>query len=242
MIDRIAGGARPRESTLKRYDIQPQEVDAAREAVGLPPLFSDNTYQSTAVLQNINEVTQREINEVAKQKRLIVELEQNQDRLRELQIDAERENQGRVVRVPAAQLYNIFVMQKYLRANDDRKASEKTRTLAYGPQPTAKKQNVRSGQLYALFKKYYETTGITDQSWENDISGAIKNMPELIEPRVAQGRGRDAFAAVSRHTTAHVECGHGIYPQGRSLAKQFQTEYAILSKSNSNTSSRVKRT
>ena len=77
VIDRIAGGARPRESTLKRYDIQSQEVDAAREAVGLPPLFSDNTYQSTAVLQKINEVTQREINEVAKQKRLIVELEQN---------------------------------------------------------------------------------------------------------------------------------------------------------------------
>ena len=99
VIDRIASGVIPRESTLRRYDIQPQEVDAARVAVGLPSLFTDNTFQSTAVLQNINEATQREINEVAKQKRLIVELEQNQDRLRELQIDAERENEGRVVRL-----------------------------------------------------------------------------------------------------------------------------------------------
>ena len=230
VIDRIAGGARPRESTLKRYDIQPQEVDAAREAVGLPPLFSDNTYQSTAVLQNINEVTQREINEVAKQKRLIVELEQNQDRLRELQIDAERENQGRVVRVPAAQLYNIFVMQKYLRANDDRKASEKTRTLAYGPQPTAKKQNVRSGQLYALFKKYYENKGITDQSWENDISGAIKDMPELIEAAgQRKGRGSGPLSPPSLVTPLRMlSVAMELYPQGRSLAKQFQTEYAIL--------------
>ena len=229
VIDRIASGVIPRESTLRRYDIQPQEVDAARVAVGLPSLFTDNTFQSTAVLQNINEATQREINEVAKQKRLIVELEQNQDRLRELQIDAERENEGRVVRVPAAQLYNIFVIQKYLRANDDRKVSEKTKTLAYGPQPTAKRQNVRSGQLYSLFKKYYENKGITDQSWENDISSAIKDMTGLIEAAGQRKKGSAPLSPPSLVTPLRMlSVAMSLYPQGRSLAKQFPTEYAVL--------------
>ena len=107
IMGRIGEGAVPRQSTLEKYNILPAEVDAARAAVSLDPLYEDNNYQSTTVLENINEATRREIDEVAKQKRLIVELEQNQDKLRELQIGAEQENQGRIVRVPAAQLYNI---------------------------------------------------------------------------------------------------------------------------------------
>ena len=118
-MGRIGEGARPRQSTLEKYNILPAEVDAARMAVGLDPLYEDNNYQSTTTLQNINEATQREIDEVAKQQRLIVELEQNQDKLRELQIDAERENEGRIVRVPAAQLYNIHVIKQFLWKNDD---------------------------------------------------------------------------------------------------------------------------
>ena len=114
VMGRIGEGAVPRQSTLEKYNILPAEVDAGRAAVGLDPLYEDNNYQSTTVLENINEATRREISEVAKQQRLIVELEQNQDKLRELQIGAEQENEGRVVRVPAAQLYNIFVhLQKY---------------------------------------------------------------------------------------------------------------------------------
>ena len=99
-MGRIGEGARPRQSTLQKYNILPAEVDAARMVVGLDPLYEDNNYQSTTTLQNINEATQREIDEVAKQQRLIVELEQNQDKLRELQLDAERENEGRIVRIP----------------------------------------------------------------------------------------------------------------------------------------------
>ena len=91
VMGQIGEGVRPRESTLKKYNILPAEVDAAREAVGLPPLYEDNNYQSTTVLQNINRATKREIDEVARQQRLIIELEQNQDKLRELQLDAERE-------------------------------------------------------------------------------------------------------------------------------------------------------
>jgi hypothetical protein len=95
-MGRIGEGARPRQSTLEKYNILPAEVDAARMAVGLDPLYEDNNYQSTTTLQNINEATRREIDEVAKQQRLIVELEQNQDKLRELQLDAEREKQSDV--------------------------------------------------------------------------------------------------------------------------------------------------
>ena len=110
-MGRIGEGARPRQSTLEKYNILPAEVDAGRLAVNLPPLYEDNNFHSTTTLQNINEATRREIDEVARQQRLIVELEQNQDKLRELQIDAERENEGRIVRVPAAQLYNIHVIK-----------------------------------------------------------------------------------------------------------------------------------
>ena len=81
IMGRIGEGARPRQSTLQKYNILPAEVDAARMVVGLDPLYEDNNYQSTTTLQNINEATQREIDEVAKQQRLIVELEQNQDKL-----------------------------------------------------------------------------------------------------------------------------------------------------------------
>ena len=100
-------GSRPRRATLQRYNILPAEVDAAREAVGLDALYEDNNYQSTTVLQNINRATQKEIDEVARQQRLIVELEEDQEKLRELQLDAEEENAGRVMRVPAARLYNV---------------------------------------------------------------------------------------------------------------------------------------
>ena len=144
-MGRIGEGARPRQSTLQKYNILPAEVDAARMAVGLDPLYEDNNYQSTTTLQNINEATQREIDEVAKQQRLIVELEQNQDRLRELQLDAERENEGRIVRIPAAQLYNIHVIKQFLWKNDDRKRSEKTKAVAYGPKPVPGKENATSG-------------------------------------------------------------------------------------------------
>lgn len=68
---------------MEKYNILPAEVDAGRLAVGLPPLYEDNNFHSTTTLQNINEATRREIDEVAKQQRLIVELEQNQDKLRE---------------------------------------------------------------------------------------------------------------------------------------------------------------
>ena len=95
-MGRIGEGARPRQSTLEKYNILPAEVDAGRLAVGLPPLYEDNNFHSTTTLQNINEATRREIDEVAKQQRLIVELEQNQDKLRELQLDAEREKQSDV--------------------------------------------------------------------------------------------------------------------------------------------------
>jgi hypothetical protein len=82
-MGRIGEGARPRQSTLEKYNILPAEVDAGRLVVGLPPLYEDNNFHSTTTLQNINEATRREIDEVAKQQRLIVELEQNQDKLRE---------------------------------------------------------------------------------------------------------------------------------------------------------------
>ena len=74
IMGRIGEGARPRQSTLQKYNILPAEVDAARAAVSLPPLYKDNNYQSTTTLQNTNEATQREIDEVAKQQRLIVDV------------------------------------------------------------------------------------------------------------------------------------------------------------------------
>ena len=73
-MGRIGEGARPRQPTLQKYNILPAEVDAARAAVSLPPLYKDNNYQSTTTLQNTNEATQREIDEVAKQQRLIVDV------------------------------------------------------------------------------------------------------------------------------------------------------------------------
>ena len=73
-MGRIGEGARPRQSTLEKYNILPAEVDAARMAVGLDPLYEDNNFHSTTTLQNINEATRREIDEVAKQQRLIAHL------------------------------------------------------------------------------------------------------------------------------------------------------------------------
>ena len=58
----------------QKYNILPAEVDAARAAVSLSPLYKDNNFQSTTTLQNTNEATQREIDEVAKQQRLIVDV------------------------------------------------------------------------------------------------------------------------------------------------------------------------
>ena len=68
IMGRIGEGARPRQSTLQKYNILPAEVDAARAAVSLPPLYEDNNYQSTTTLQNINEATRREIDEVKSQR------------------------------------------------------------------------------------------------------------------------------------------------------------------------------
>ena len=174
-MGRIGEGAVPRQSTLEKYNILPAEVDAARAAVGLDPLYEDNNYQSTTVLENINEATRREISEVARQQRLIVELEQNQDKLRELQIGAEQENEGRIVRVPAAKLYNVHVVKQYLWKNDDRKRSEKTKAVAYGPKPTPEKQNARAGQLYQTFW------------WVSNIKS---NSPGPVWPQTFQSHSR----------------------------------------------------
>ena len=61
IMGRIGEGARPRQSTLEKYNILPAEVDAGRLAVGLPPLYEDNNFHSTTTLQNINEATTRTI-------------------------------------------------------------------------------------------------------------------------------------------------------------------------------------
>ncbi len=53
-MGRIGEGAVPRQSTLQKYNILPAEVDAARMAVDLDPLYEDNNYQSTTTLQNID--------------------------------------------------------------------------------------------------------------------------------------------------------------------------------------------
>ena len=231
IMGRIGEGARPRQSTLEKYNILPAEVDAARMAVGLDPLYEDNNYQSTTTLQNINEATRREIDEVAKQQRLIVELEQNQDKLRELQIDAERENENRIVRIPAAQLYNIHSIKQYLWKNDDRKKSKKTKALAYGPEPTPQKQNARAGQLYQTFRKYFEGKGVKDFSWENNIEPALRDMLGLIEAASERktGTSNKALSPASLVTPLRMlSVMMDLYPTGRSLAKQLPTEYAIL--------------
>ena len=231
VMSRIGEGARPRRATLEKYNILPAEVDAAREAVNLPPLYEDNNYQSTTTLQNINEATRREIDEVAKQQRLIVELEQDQERLRELQIDAQRENEGRIVRIPAAQLYNIHVIKQYLWKNDDRKKSKKTKALAYGPEPTPQKQNARAGQLYQTFRKYFEAKGKKDFSWEGNIEPALRDMLGLIDAASERKTGASnkklspaSLVTPLRMLSVMME----LYPTGRSLAKQLPTEYAIL--------------
>ena len=231
VMGQIGEGVRPRESTLKKYNILPAEVDAAREAVGLPPLYEDNNYQSTTTLQNINRATKREIDEVAKQQRLIIELEQNQDKLRELQIDAERENEGRIVRIPAAQLYNIHVIKQFLWKNDDRKRSKKTKAIAYGPEPSPGKENARAGQLYQVFKKYFEGKGKKDFSWENNVEPALRDMLGLIEAASERKTGTSnkklspaSLVTPLRMLSVMME----LYPTGRSLAKQLPTEYAIL--------------
>lgn len=231
IMGRIGEGARPRQSTLEKYNILPAEVDAGRLAVNLPPLYEDNNFHSTTTLQNINEATRREIDEVARQQRLIVELEQNQDKLRELQIDAERENEGRIVRVPAAQLYNIHVIKQYLWKNDDRKRSEKTKAVAYGPKPVPGKENARAGQLYQVFKKYFEVKGKKDFSWENNIEPALRDMLGLIDAASERKTGTSnkklspaSLVTPLRMLSVMME----LYPTGRSLAKQLPTSYAIL--------------
>jgi hypothetical protein len=198
--------------------------------VGLPPLYEDNNFHSTTTLQNINEATRREIDEVAKQQRLIVELEQNQDKLRELQLDAERENEGRIVRVPAAQLYNIHVIKQFLWKNDDRKRSEKTKAVAYGPKPVPGKENARAGQLYQVFKKYFEGRK-KDFSWENNIEPALRDMLGLIDAASERktGTSNKALSPASLVTPLRMlSVMMDLYPTGRSLAKQLPTSYAIL--------------
>ena len=230
IMGRIGEGARPRQSTLEKYNILPAEVDAGRLAVGLPPLYEDNNFHSTTTLQNINEATRREIDEVAKQQRLIVELEQNQDKLRELQLDAERENEGRIVRVPAAQLYNIHVIKQFLWKNDDRKRSEKTKAVAYGPKPVLGKENARAGQLYQVFKKYFEGRK-KDFSWENNIEPALRDMLGLIDAASERktGTSNKALSPASLVTPLRMlSVMMDLYPTGRSLAKQLPTSYAIL--------------
>jgi hypothetical protein len=215
---------------LEKYNILPVEVDAGRLAVGLPPLYEDNNFHSTTTLQNINEATRREIDEVAKQQRLIVELEQNQDKLRELQLDAERENEGRIVRVPAAQLYNIHVIKQFLWKNDDRKRSEKTKAVAYGPKPVPGKENARAGQLYQVFKKYFEGRK-KDFSWENNIEPALRDMLGLIDAASERktGTSNKALSPASLVTPLRMlSVMMDLYPTGRSLAKQLPTSYAIL--------------
>ena len=230
VMSRIGEGSRPRRATLQRYNILPAEVDAAREAVGLDALYEDNNYQSTTVLQNINRATQKEIDEVARQQRLIVELEEDQEKLRELQLDAEEENAGRVMRVPAARLYNVHVIKQFLWKNDPFKKSDKTKAVAYGPKPTPENQNARAGQLYQTFRKYFEAKGVKDFSWENNIEPALRDMVGLTEAAAERKTSSTKKLTPASLVTPlrQLSVMMDLYPTGRSLAKQLPTEYAIL--------------
>ena len=230
VMSRIGEGSRPRRATLLRYNILPAEVDAAREAVGLDAIFEDNNYQSTTVLQNINRATQKEIDEVKRQQRLIVELEEDQEKLRELQIEAEQENAGRVMRVPAARLYNIHVIKQFLWKNDPFKKSDKTKVIAYGPKPTPENQNARAGQLYQTFRKYFEAKGVKDFSWENNIEPALRDMVGLTEAAAERKTSSTKKLTPASLVTPlrQLSVMMDLYPTGRSLAKQWPTEYEML--------------
>ena len=231
VMSRIGEGRdRAASATLEKYNILPAEVDAAREAVNLPPLYEDNNYQSTTVLENINEATRREIDEVAKQQRLIVELEQDQERLRELQIDAERENEGRIVRIPAAQLYNIHVIKQYLWKNDDRKNRKRPRRSRTVPNRRRKSRMLVPVNCIKRFASI-------SRRRERRIS--VGRQHRARAPRHARldrrgvgtedGRVRQKLSPASLVTPLRMlSVMMELYPTGRSLAKQLPTEYAIL--------------
>jgi len=132
--------------------------------------------------------------------------------------------------VPAAQLYNIHVIKQFLWKNDDRKRSEKTKAVAYGPKPVPGKENARAGQLYQVFKKYFEGRK-KDFSWENNIEPALRDMLGLIDAASERktGTSNKALSPASLVTPLRMlSVMMDLYPTGRSLAKQLPTSYAIL--------------
>jgi hypothetical protein len=115
--------------------------------------------------------------------------------------------------------------------NDDRKRSKKTKAVAYGPEPTPTKQNARAGQLYQTFRKYFESKGVKDFSWENNIEPALRDMLGLIDAASERKTGASdkklsPASLVTPLRTLSVMMD--LYPTGRSLAKQLPTEYQIL--------------